>query len=232
MSKPSWDVLRQTSEPPHQYAIHPQTQVAFYRAMGEWIEGDAHGFWLEPETGDGHCDPSAFVVTIGERLFALSVLHNGPALGSPIEGMLGAALLWLEADWAGFPRVDEFGGFESTEPTEHLEFFLTPQAAIAGYKVDFMLWFQCGRHRAGVAVECDGHDFHERTKEQAARDKKRDREILTAGYPVLRFTGSEVFANPTSCADQVKLALSRPLEKVTNDADVFGRRALKGSATQ
>jgi very-short-patch-repair endonuclease len=36
-----------------------------------------------------------------------------------------------------------------------------------------------------VIIECDGHDFHERTKEQAARDRGRDRAAQAAGYMML-----------------------------------------------
>jgi len=54
-----------------------------------------------------------------------------------------------------------------------------------------------------VVVECDGHDFHEKTKEQAARDKKRDRDIQIDGWRVLRFTGSEIYANADRCAQDV-----------------------------
>lgn len=54
-----------------------------------------------------------------------------------------------------------------------------------------------------ILVECDGHDFHEKTKEQAARDKKRDRSFAREGLTVLRFTGSEIFNNPEGCAREV-----------------------------
>lgn len=53
-----------------------------------------------------------------------------------------------------------------------------------------------------LVVELDGHDFHERTKEQAQRDKERDRNLTRAGYKVMRFTGSEVYANVKSQLEQ------------------------------
>ena len=49
-----------------------------------------------------------------------------------------------------------------------------------------------------IAVECDGHEFHEKTKQQAARDKARDRD---------RFTGSEIWKDPGACADEVLVHL-------------------------
>lgn len=54
-----------------------------------------------------------------------------------------------------------------------------------------------------VAIECDGHRFHERTKEQAARDRSRDRTLTLEGWTVLRFTGSEIWRAPRACAKQV-----------------------------
>lgn len=56
-------------------------------------------------------------------------------------------------------------------------------------------------------VECDGHDFHERTKEQAKRDRSRDRAFQSAGIPVFRFTGSEIYADSLKCAREVEIFL-------------------------
>ena len=54
-----------------------------------------------------------------------------------------------------------------------------------------------------VIIECDGHDFHELTKEQARRDKKRDRQFQTYGYKIMRFTGQEIYQDPFLCAKEV-----------------------------
>jgi len=58
--------------------------------------------------------------------------------------------------------------------------------------------------RVRIAVECDGHEFHEKTKEQAQRDKARDRAIQRAGWVVLRYTGSEIFRSPWSVMDDIR----------------------------
>lgn len=52
-----------------------------------------------------------------------------------------------------------------------------------------------------LVVECDGHEFHEKTKEQVANDNKRDYNIKSAGYDILHFSGSQIFNNPLACAD-------------------------------
>ena len=44
-----------------------------------------------------------------------------------------------------------------------------------------------------MAIECDGHDFHEKTKEQAQRDKEKDRILQANGWLIARFTGSEIY---------------------------------------
>ena len=58
-----------------------------------------------------------------------------------------------------------------------------------------------------VAIELDGHEFHEKTKEQVIRDNRRERAILQAGVKerltVLRFSGSEVFRNCKGCIAEV-----------------------------
>ena len=54
-----------------------------------------------------------------------------------------------------------------------------------------------------IAVELDGHDFHERTKEQAKRDKGRDRRLHIDGWTVVRFSGSEVHDDAAGCWSQL-----------------------------
>lgn len=76
---------------------------------------------------------------------------------------------------------------------------LAPQLATSGYRIDFALvaWGE------QYAIELDGHDFHERTKEQAQRDKSRDRALTAAGWKMVRFTGSEVYRNARGCLEEL-----------------------------
>jgi hypothetical protein len=43
-----------------------------------------------------------------------------------------------------------------------------------------------------LCVYTDGHIYHERTEEQATRDREIDRQLQVLGYTVLRYTGKEV----------------------------------------
>lgn len=87
------------------------------------------------------------------------------------------------------------------------EINLRQQVRILDWRVDFVVSVgvrERGRIRARrLAIECDGHDFHERTKEQAARDRSRDRALQAAGYTVMRFTGSELYRDPVGCVLEI-----------------------------
>lgn len=74
---------------------------------------------------------------------------------------------------------------------------LKRQMQIANYFADIYIEYYSSREEwIKIVIECDGHDFHEKTKEQAARDKRRDREMTLSGYKVLRYTGSEIVSDP------------------------------------
>lgn len=46
-----------------------------------------------------------------------------------------------------------------------------------------------------LCVYTDGHSYHERTEEQATRDRNIDRKLQELGFQVLRYTGKEVNEN-------------------------------------
>lgn len=78
-------------------------------------------------------------------------------------------------------------------------FLIVPQFRFENYHIDFALI----RDDRQLFIECDGHDFHERTKDQAAHDRKKDRAIQAAGIRILRFTGSEIYKDPCACVVQI-----------------------------
>jgi len=84
--------------------------------------------------------------------------------------------------------------------------------SIGPYRVDFLVFALGDPH--GVIVECDGHDFHERTREQSEHDKKRDRFLTSEGYRVLRFTGREIWRDPLACAGEVAEARKQEFMRV------------------
>ena len=78
----------------------------------------------------------------------LSDIYNFYPHLTPIEQLMAVAL-WDVARHAGIT--------------------LQAQVPVGPYRVDFILFNSNMR----VVVECDGHDYHERTKDQAKRDRAR-----------------------------------------------------------
>lgn len=54
-----------------------------------------------------------------------------------------------------------------------------------------------------LGIEIDGHIWHEKTKEQVQYHKERERFLVSNGWKLLRFTGSEVFKCPGFCVEEV-----------------------------
>lgn len=73
------------------------------------------------------------------------------------------------------------------------------------YRIDVALRLDAAAvdARVWLAIECDGHEFHEKTKEQAERDKRRDRDLQSIGWTVARLTGAEIFRDPYAAAESV-----------------------------
>jgi len=99
-------------------------------------------------------------------------------------------------------------------------YVVTPQAVVQRFRLDFLVeyhgWVRAVTEpqtsvplRLQAAVECDGHEFHERTKEQATRDRSRDRALQQDdGMLVCRFTGQEIWRDALGCAREVLKALN------------------------
>jgi hypothetical protein len=122
---------------------------------------------------------------------------------SPIEALFGCAFrIALHHSGLNYERFE--GNFWQCGIPPNVVFGC-PQVEVLGcYRVDFLLAVQNNTGlKSFVAVECDVHDYHERTKEQAARDRSRDRTMQVAGIAVLRFTGSELYSDPMGCATEV-----------------------------
>jgi hypothetical protein len=84
-------------------------------------------------------------------------------------------------------------GAQCTYPGEHR------------YRTDFSLlaYFKTPMDSIEIDIEIDGHNFHEKTKEQVTRDKRRDRYFTAIGARILRFSGSEIFTNPIECWNEI-----------------------------
>jgi very-short-patch-repair endonuclease len=98
---------------------------------------------------------------------------------------------------------------------------LQPQRKISTDVGEFSIDFVVKRHGSGVlplAIELDGHDFHEKTKAQASWDRKRERSIIRAGYLVVRFTGHEIVQDVEKCVQEVVGLVGAPTLKAFQGA--------------
>jgi len=82
------------------------------------------------------------------------------------------------------------------------------------FYVDFMVSvLQPDDKVVSFVIECDGHEFHEKTKIQAAKDRSRERKLQSEGFTVIRFTGSEIYEDPYQCAREVREIIVAKIEQ-------------------
>ena len=164
----------------------------FHEALGRWI---APWEWEAPVDEEGR--PTLDDIT--QRIWAWSELVD--VCQSPIEQMMLAEVIFLNDGYGVISWDFMPDGPRSVDETETI---FDCQALVLQYRADFLFTVRVKGNERKVVVECDGHDFHERTKEQAQRDKARDREMTAHGYTVLRFTGSEIYRNAANCVSEIE----------------------------
>lgn len=73
-----------------------------------------------------------------------------------------------------------------------------PNIVVGGRTIrpDIYFWIP-SRPEINIVVECDGFAYHS-DKETFKTDRQRDRALKSAGYDVLRFSGSEIVADPVN----------------------------------
>jgi very-short-patch-repair endonuclease len=121
-------------------------------------------------------------------------------IDSPIEQIFFMALR-LQCEEMGF----EFTTSEYFYYGNKFQFVLAvyPQKKIGKYKVDFFIKLTQGSGVTELIIELDGHEFHERDKQQRSYEKARDRFLINSGYKVFHYTGSDVVKKPQHVAYEV-----------------------------
>lgn len=72
------------------------------------------------------------------------------------------------------------------------------------YRVDFFIpVIYKNQGLKEFIIECDGYDFHQKTKEQIEKDNIRQRNLQKNGYIVIRFSGTEIWHKPSKCAQEI-----------------------------
>lgn len=78
------------------------------------------------------------------------------------------------------------------------DLFIVPQFRFAGYRLDFAIFYKTKSGTRILCVECDGGDYHDRT-----RDNFRDKELSRYGVETVRLSGSEIVTHKTSSIAKV-----------------------------
>lgn len=130
-------------------------------------------------------------------------MSRGAQFDSPLE-----VLFWLW--WSACEFGNDFYPYNVLNLTSQVE-------VVAGdaerYRLDFVIgilepkWQKALTAGAmtwpKIAVEVDGHAFHERTPEQVATRDRRDRALQQAGWLVFHYSWSEFTSRPQRCVEEV-----------------------------
>ena len=151
----------------------------------------------------------SIAVSYSEQYFHV-IEQTGKECESPIEVILFAELMYNQflfvTPYEDYNYIMFFRNKKIPQPPHFLPMIVGAlQYDVGPYRVDFYLegYDRNSELTFKLAIECDGHEFHEKTKAQARRDKQRDRWLQTNGIAVLRFTGSEIWADAEKCVDQI-----------------------------
>lgn len=154
---------------------------------------------------------------------------NEAPIYSPVE-----QLFWIEWQFRRAASSEHYLDFDS-------KFELFPQVKneftgkyIVDFQVDFFASIMNSHdskyfgheetiseevERQLLGIEIDGHIWHEKTKEQVRKDKERERFLISQGWRLLRFTGSEVFTDVNKCVEEtlgVAYGLSKQYKKLVD----------------
>lgn len=163
--------------------------------------------WLELESVQKHLARAAkWAATQArnnvEQSAADEVLYDEPPVESPIEAIFKIwwyAVGLLHAECAGrLFGLDSQRKVTVNERQYRLDFvvqYKDPDLLFAAHNLDLPAW--------AIAVEVDGHDFHERTKDQVADRNQRDRDLAQSGWLVFHYSGTELYRDPVRCITEV-----------------------------
>lgn len=148
--------------------------------------------------------------TLSEYSFLQELIDDYSCLmdecGSPIEKMLGAQLLFSTDGYNPIRYI--MAGNDFPPNIDGWGTALISQARVGKFRVDFLVICHLEGDTAKLIIECDGHAYHDKTKQQASHDKARDRRITALGIPVYRFTGSDIYHHSNRCKDEIESLIS------------------------
>lgn len=162
----------------------------------------------ENELDKGKKLSDCFVDIVGTQIYVdtcdyeYGLLESALDCESPMEQLLAIEMERLGiremANFNPFVMIDEFsnqGEINIEGKTYYADFLIkVSYFKKVGSKFDF---------RKNIVIEVDGHEFHQKTKEQVEHDNERERALQKAGYEVIRFSGTEIYHKSYKCANEV-----------------------------
>lgn len=178
----------------------------------EYDDGlDADGYpsgepWRQPykpgdesDAGDFRASHvSAFFPMVLERAGHFAII--GDITDSPIEDMLGAALLMR----AKALRIDLRVSKDRNRPSGDGA-FLVPQFRWGIYRSDWAI--VVGDLKGVLLIECDGKEFHS-SPDQIEHDRNKDQAARDRGWFTWRFTGAQINMDADGIAKRILDAIT------------------------
>lgn len=146
---------------------------------------------------DNVCDRVKMLTTGNAADFQMQLEESTVNCESPIEQMLA-----VELQEINLLQTNNFNPFIDVVAIDK-------QAEIKcgkkTYRVDFLIpVVYKNQENKQFVIECDGHEFHQKTKEQVEKDNTRMRDLQKAGYEIIRFSGTEIWHKPYKCACEAR----------------------------
>jgi hypothetical protein len=170
--------------------------------MAQWTP---EGIWKLPNVIE-HAETIERSVTFGHVIVERvrqNCIHSKAS--SPLEAIFA---LWWEAHLFAYRSMRAM----------HFDLKLVPQHVVpcdeTNYRLDFMVAgiYPASLERVAgrvgltpplIGVELDGHDFHEKSKEQVTYRNQRDRALQRRGWQVFHVSGSELHGKPTDTIHEI-----------------------------
>lgn len=142
-------------------------------------------------------------------------------------GRIGGTMNKIEQQFADalceYYEVDDFNTLDAKNIGDFVKVY--SQYPVGIYIVDFV--FTTFLDEIKFVVEIDGQESH-KTKEQRFRDYQRERFLQAEGFIIIRFTGSEIFVNPSKCVEEAMDMMTDFLGTIANYGLSMHDKALQG----
>lgn len=138
------------------------------------------------------------VFLLGNRMdYIYELEHSLVDCESPVEQLLALELQELRLEY-----ISQYNPYVDVVKIEKQQEI---KCGKNKYRVDFLIpVIYKNQENKCFIVECDGYEFHQKTKEQVEKDNKRQRDLQKEGYEVIRFSGTEIYHRPYQCAMEIK----------------------------